>query len=80
MSAVSNYASHLRVFLFHIYHILFCILDVGKIAYKPDAGPEETMVFKHYNATEVGLAEIKLYIIKFFVVSPSIVSNILTLS
>ncbi|KAI0217694.1 Xylose isomerase [Lamellibrachia satsuma] len=26
---------------------------VQKIAYKPDAGPEDTMVFKHYNAKEV---------------------------
>lgn len=27
--------------------------DIGKIPFKPTAGPEETMVFKHYNAQEV---------------------------
>ncbi|XP_076041157.1 xylose isomerase-like [Oratosquilla oratoria] len=27
--------------------------DIGKIEYKPDAGPEQTLVFKHYNAKEV---------------------------
>jgi len=26
---------------------------IGKIPYKPDAGPTETMVYKHYNATEM---------------------------
>ena len=29
------------------------IVGIGNIAYKPDAGPEDTMVFKHYNAKEV---------------------------
>ena len=31
----------------------YMIADVQKISYKPDAGPTESMVFKHYNATEV---------------------------
>jgi len=26
---------------------------IGKIAYKKDAGPEEVLVFRHYNADEV---------------------------
>lgn len=26
---------------------------IGKIPFKPDAGPEETMVFKHYNGSQV---------------------------
>ena len=56
MSAISNYACHFYITIkynFFLSPILLCNLDVGKIAYKPDAGPEETMTFKHYNATEV---------------------------
>ena len=29
--------------------------DIGKIPYKADAGPEDTLVFKHYNATEASI-------------------------
>jgi hypothetical protein len=29
------------------------LLGIGKIPYRKDAGPEETLVFKHYNAEEV---------------------------
>ena len=56
MSAISNYACHFDITIkynFFLSPILLYNLDVGKIAYKPDAGPEETMTFKHYNATEV---------------------------
>ena len=27
--------------------------EIGDIEYNPDAGPTETLVFKHYNAKEV---------------------------
>ncbi len=30
-----------------------CFAGIGNIEYKPDAGPGETLVFKHYNAKEV---------------------------
>jgi len=29
------------------------IIGIGKIPHKKDAGPEEVLVFRHYNANEV---------------------------
>lgn len=32
---------------------LISFVGIGKIPYKKDAGPEEVLVFRHYNANEV---------------------------
>jgi len=32
---------------------LMLSLGIGKIPYRRDAGPEEVLVFRHYNANEV---------------------------
>ena len=31
----------------------FLLVGIGKVPYKPDAGPAETLAFKHYNPTQV---------------------------
>ena len=42
------------------------LLGIEKIQFKPGAGPEETLVFKHYNAKEVAVL---LFIKKIMVVN-----------
>ena len=40
-------------------------VGIGKIPYNRDAGPEEVLVFRHYNANEVWIVFSPVYIIRY---------------
>lgn len=42
-----------KIFKVSPLRIFFLISGIEKITFKQDAGPTETMVFKHYNPTQV---------------------------
>jgi len=46
-------ALYKSVYYYYCYYYHLDFVDIGKIPYKKDAGPEEVLVFRHYNADEV---------------------------
>jgi len=49
-----------RLYYYAVAQTLIAV-GVGKIPYKKDAGPEDVLVFKHYNANEVRFAVFSVY-------------------
>ena len=41
--------------------VTIIVSGIGQIPYKPDAGPEESLVYKHYNPKEVSPAVVCVY-------------------
>ena len=61
LTLIWRHFSELLCISYHVEHNSIYFYDrvcfnsgIGPIPYKPDAGPKETLVFKHYNASEVG--------------------------